>query len=104
MMIKFLNLKEINLRHRDELMQAMADVLDSGFYVRGQQYKAFCEEYGYTQKNGKPRATAEILTKYLEGDTEYQEEHTGLADVLIEKEITAQCLRQHKKMRKKCFN
>ena len=67
-------------------------------------YKAFCEKYGYTQKNGKPRATAEILTKYLEGDTEYKEEHTGLADVLIEKEITAQCFRQHKSMRKKCFN
>ena len=46
----------------------------------------------------------EILTKYLEGDTEYKEEHTGLADVLIEKEITAQCFRQHKSMRKKCFN
>lgn len=45
MMIKFLNLKEINLRHRDELMQAMADVLDSGFYVRGQQYTAFCKEF-----------------------------------------------------------
>lgn len=45
MMIKFLNLKEINLRHRDELMHAMADVLNSGFYVRGQHYQAFCAEF-----------------------------------------------------------
>jgi hypothetical protein len=58
---------------------------------------------GYTMKNGRPRATAEILTKYLEGNKEYTEEHTGLADVMIEKEITAHCFRQHKPMRKKCF-
>lgn len=66
-------------------------------------YKTFCEMNGYTMKNGRPRATAEILTKYLEGNKEYTEEHTGLADVMIEKEITAHCFRQHKPMRKKCF-
>lgn len=66
-------------------------------------YIAYCEENGFVTKYGKPRATAEILTRYLEGKIDYQEEHTGLADVLIEKEITAQCLRQHKPMRKKCF-
>lgn len=66
-------------------------------------YIAYCEENGFVTKYGKPRATAEILTRYLEGKIDYQEEHTGLADVLIEKEITAQCFRQHKAMRKKCF-
>ena len=68
------------------------------------RYKKFCEKNDYLQKNGKPRATAEILTRYIRKDNEYKEEHTGLADVLIEKEITALCFRQHKKMRKKCFN
>ena len=67
-------------------------------------YIAYCEANGFLTKYGKPRATAEVLTKYLEGKIEYEEEHTGLADVLIEKEITAQCFRQHKSMRKKCFN
>ena len=66
-------------------------------------YIAYCEENGFVTKYGKPRATAEILTRYLEGKIDYQEEHTGLADVLIEKEITTQCFRQHKSMRKKCF-
>ena len=68
------------------------------------RYKKFCEKNDYLQKSGKPRATAEILTRYIRKDNEYKEEHTGLADVLIEKEITALCFRQHKKMRKKCFN
>ena len=68
------------------------------------RYKKFCEKNDYLQKNGRPRATAEILTRYIRKDNEYKEEHTGLADVLIEKEITALCFRQHKKMRKKCFN
>lgn len=66
-------------------------------------YITYCEQNGFVTKYGKPRATAEILTRYLEGKIDYQEEHTGLADVLIEKEITAQCFRQHKSMRKKCF-
>ena len=51
-------------------------------------------------KNGRPRATAEILYKYISCDDDFIEEHTGLADVLIEKEIFAHCMKQHKKMRK----
>ena len=67
-------------------------------------YKRFCEKNGYCQKNGKVRATAEILYKYITNNVDFIEEHTGLEDVLIEKEIFAKCIRQHKKMRKLCFN
>jgi len=52
---------------------------------------------------GRPRATAEILYKYISGDIDFAEDHTGLEDVLIEKEIFAKCVRQHKKMRKTAF-
>ena len=68
--------------------------------VKQKLYIKFCEEHGFCQKNGKPRATAEILYRYITNDIEFEEEHTGLADVLIEKEIFAKCMRQHKKMRK----
>ncbi|WP_170561579.1 DegT/DnrJ/EryC1/StrS family aminotransferase [Ruegeria atlantica] len=44
-MISFLNLKEINARHSEEIAQAMQDVLDSGWYVRGTQYQDFCQEF-----------------------------------------------------------
>ena len=66
-------------------------------------YKEFCYNNGYLTKNGRVRKTAEILYKYISGEHDFIEEHTGLADVLIEKEIFVHCMRQHKPMRKKCF-
>lgn len=66
-------------------------------------YQKFCEMNGFCLKNGKPRATAEILFKYISGQIEFVEDHTGLEDVLIEKEIFKQCMRQHKKMRKSAW-
>ena len=63
-------------------------------------YIAWCTKNGFLKKNGTPRATAEILYKYISNNIDFEEEHTGLADVLIEKEIFAHCMRQHKKMRK----
>ena len=65
-------------------------------------YTKWCEENDF-MVNGRPRATAEILYKYISGDEDFVEDHTGLEDVLIEKEIFAQCVRQHKKMRRLCF-
>lgn len=66
-------------------------------------YKEFCYTHGYLTKNGRVRKTAEILYKYISGEHNFQESHTGLEDVLIEKEIFAHCIRQHKPMRKKAF-
>lgn len=63
-------------------------------------YIKWCANNGYMKKNGSPRATAEILYRYISGDNEFIESHTGLEDVLIEKEIFAKCMAQHKKMRK----
>lgn len=63
-------------------------------------YKRWCARNGYLQKNGKPRATAEILYRYIILNNDFIESHTGLEDVLIEKEIFVRCMAQHKKMRK----
>lgn len=63
-------------------------------------YIAWCVEHNYIKKNGAPRATAEILYRYITGNNDFSESHTGLEDVLIEKEIFAHCMKQHKKMRK----
>lgn len=67
-------------------------------------YKRFCEENGYMTKNNQVRLTAEILYRYITGDMEFEESHTGLEDVLIEKEILAYCYGKHKKMRKLLFD
>ena len=66
-------------------------------------YKEWCYNNGHLTKNGRVRKTAEILYKYISGNDDFIESHTGLEDVLIEKEIFVHCMRQHKPMRKKCF-
>lgn len=66
-------------------------------------YKKFCKENGYTLANGAPRKTAEILYRFISGDSSFEESHTGLEDVLIEVQIMWYCFRQHKPMRKALF-
>lgn len=63
-------------------------------------YKKWCEKNGYLTKRGQPRGTAEILYRYISNNPDFIEAHTGLQDVLIEKEIFVRCMRQHKKMEK----
>ena len=57
------------------------------------EYKEFCIENGFTLANGKtPRFTAEILYRFITKDLQFKEEHTGLADVRIEREIFRHCV------------
>lgn len=83
----------------DTLKMATDTICKQKMYVR------FCEENGYmtNHSNPRPRATAEILYRYITGDNDFIESHTGLEDVMIEKEIFAKCMAQHKPMRKKLF-
>lgn len=71
--------------------------------AKQKSYIRFCEENNYLTKNGKVRVTAEILYKYISGNNDFIESHTGLEDVMIEKEIFSKCMAQHKKMRKSAF-
>ena len=66
-------------------------------------YIAFCKEHGFLTKNGKPQVKAETLYAYITDNPDFKESHTGLEDVLIEKEIMAYCYRKHKKMRKELW-
>lgn len=64
-------------------------------------YQKFCTQHNlFSAKTKKPSASAENLYKFITGNPHFVESHTGLEDVLIEKEILAYCLRQHKKMQK----
>ena len=55
-------------------------------------YTHFCEENDFTTLNGKPQFTAEVIYRFLTNDIDFEESHTGLEDVEIEKEILAYCL------------
>ena len=67
-------------------------------------FQRFCEENNYMTKTNKPKMTAEVLYRFITKDNNFVESHTGLEDVMIEKEILAYCYRQHKKMKKELFN
>jgi len=44
-MIKFLDLKNINLKHKSEIKEAIARVVDSGWYLLGEEIKNFEKEF-----------------------------------------------------------
>ena len=75
-------------------------------YSNQPSYRRYCERHGYMTKHKtpRPRMTAEILHRYLTGNEDFEESHTGLEDVKIESQIFAQCMRQNKKMRKALYN
>jgi DNA polymerase III epsilon subunit-like protein len=55
-------------------------------------YDEFCYNNQYLTKRMGKRYTAEIIYRFLSGNNSFEEKHTGLEDVLIEKEIFAYCL------------
>lgn len=70
--------------------------------VKQKTYIKFCNDNNYmtNHKIPRPRATAEILYRYLTLDNDFIESHTGLEDVLIETYILVRCFKTHKKMNK----
>ena len=83
----------------DTLKMARDVILKMPTYVR------FCEENGFmtSHKTPRPKTSAEVIYRFITNDVNFIESHTGLEDVMIEKEILAYCYKQHKKMRKKLF-
>lgn len=55
------------------------------------EYSSFCKKNNYLTKRGQNRFTAEILYRFITNNNEFIEEHKGLEDVLIEKEILFEC-------------
>lgn len=66
-------------------------------------YRKYCIENNHLTKNGRCQLKAEILYRYIKGDNTFNESHTGLEDCMIEKEIFAKCIAQHKPMRHTFF-
>lgn len=64
------------------------------------KYRNFCIENGYVSKAGNIQTSAEVVYKFLTQDTMFEEQHTGLEDVLIETRILQECYKHHKKMNK----
>lgn len=54
-------------------------------------YGEFCYTNNFLTKNQRRRFTAEVLYRFISNQVDFEENHTGLEDVLIEKEILAFC-------------
>jgi hypothetical protein len=63
-------------------------------FKNDEAYDTFCWENDYLTKRGCKIYTAEILYRFISGNNEFEEAHTGLEDVMIEKEILVECLRR----------
>lgn len=63
-------------------------------------YIRFCLENGLVSPSGNIKTSAEAVYAYMTDNNEYEENHTGLEDVLIETKILAKCFAQHKRMDK----
>lgn len=83
----------------DTLKMARDTICKQKSYIR------FCEENGFmtNHKRPRPQEKAETIYRYIIDNPSFVESHTGLEDVMIEKEIFARCMRQHKPMRKKLY-
>ena len=56
------------------------------------EYRAFCLANDYVTFRKENRYTAEVIYRFLNSDNDFVEEHTGLADCMIEKDIFSYCL------------
>ena len=69
----------------------ICDTLKMAHEVLGhdEEYISWCKENNYMANHDtpRPRLTAEIIYRYITKDYDFNEEHTGLADVRIEKQI-----------------
>ena len=59
-------------------------------------YVNWCFTNGFTTETGIASYKAEVVYRYLTGQLNFEEEHTGLADVLIEYEILLAAFKTHK--------
>ena len=67
-------------------------------------YGEFCYENDFLTKRGCRRYTAEIIYKYLTNNLHFEESHTGLEDVKIEREIFTFCIEKMPEVDGKLWN
>lgn len=60
------------------------------------KYITYCIDNNYLTEKGNYQYKAEIVYRYLTGNSEFEEEHTGLADVMIEYDILLNVFKSRK--------
>ena len=68
------------------------------------EYGEFCYNNEYLTSRGCRRYTAEIIYRWLSGSTDFEESHTGLEDVKIERQIFEFCVTTDPEINGKLWN
>ena len=63
-------------------------------FKNDEEYAEFCYKNDYLTRRGVRRYTAEMLYRFITNDNNFIESHTGLEDVMIEKDIFVECMRR----------
>lgn len=84
--------QKLNLEYCDIISGIVQTRLTTEKYIR------FCIDNGYVTEKGNIQTKAEIVYRYLTNSKDFVEEHTGLADCLIEYEILLTAFNAHKKI------
>lgn len=63
-------------------------------------FQKWAKKNSFVSASGNIQTSAEIGHRYYTGNTNFQEEHKGLQDVIIECGIMAKCFAQHKSMKR----
>lgn len=61
-------------------------------FMIDRNFMEFCEENSLFSETGNYSTSAQTLFRYVSKDTEFEEEHTALADSVIEAQILAECI------------
>lgn len=75
-------------------------------FGKKKEYTLFCDKHGFKTNHRVPqnRFTAEILYRFISGNCDFVESHTGLEDVEIESIILVYCLKSKMEMRRLLFD
>jgi hypothetical protein len=68
------------------------------YIINQPDYQKWASDNKKVGTTGKPSATAESVYQYLTKNTDFVEEHTALADAIIETEILIECLNKGAKL------
>lgn len=78
-----------------DIMQAAVETL-----CGPRKYYNFCCEHDFFSKKGNPNYGAEILYRFITNNADFQEEHKGLDDAVIESEILVRVFQTKRKVPK----
>lgn len=73
-------------------------------FANDEKYREFCVNNNYLTSKNQNRYTAEVIYRFLTGNNDFEEEHKGLDDVKIEKEIFRYCFAKNPQIDGRLWN